>query len=81
LRTLADEPRGDSRIASPQQPSRSREIGFRAITEIKLFQPKGLRYVGPLPAEVRNHTSYVAGVMAGARSGCRGRVRALPYDA
>jgi molybdate transport system substrate-binding protein len=44
------------------------EIGFGAITEIKLFEPKGLKLVGPLPAQVQNHTLYAAGVMAEARS-------------
>jgi len=37
-----------------------REIGFGAITEIVLFKDQGLRLVGPLPAEVQNHTSYLA---------------------
>ena len=36
------------------------EIGFGAITEIVLFKDQGLRLVGPLPAEVQNHTSYLA---------------------
>src|SRR2546423_1565036 len=36
------------------------EIGFGAITEIKLFEAKGLKLVGPLPAEVQNYTSYSA---------------------
>ncbi|HML12643.1 MAG TPA: substrate-binding domain-containing protein [Xanthobacteraceae bacterium] len=42
------------------------EIGFGAITEIKLFEPKGLKLVGPLPAEVQNYTSYAAALMTGA---------------
>lgn len=41
------------------------EIGFGAITEIKLYESKGLKYVGPLPAEVQNYTSYDAAMMAG----------------
>jgi molybdate transport system substrate-binding protein len=44
------------------------EIGFGAITEIKLFEPKGLKLVGPLPAEVQNYTTYAAALMTGARS-------------
>ena len=44
------------------------EIGFGAITEIKLFEPKGLRLVGPLPEQVQNSTAYAAGVMAEAPS-------------
>lgn len=44
------------------------EIGFGAITEIKAFEPKGLRLVGPLPADVQNYTSYEAARMTGATS-------------
>jgi molybdate transport system substrate-binding protein len=44
------------------------EIAFGAITEIKAFEPKGLRFVGPLPAEVQNYTTYEAAPMAGAPS-------------
>mgnify|MGYP001271573712 CR=1 FL=1 len=39
------------------------EIGFGAITEIRLLEPKGLKYVGPLPAQIQNYTSYSAGVL------------------
>ncbi|MEO7403317.1 MAG: substrate-binding domain-containing protein [Burkholderiales bacterium] len=42
------------------------EIGFGAITEIKLFEPKGVRCIGPLPAEAQNYTNYSAGMMTGA---------------
>lgn len=42
------------------------QIGFGAITEIKMYVPKGLQLVGPLPAEVQNYTSYQAVVMTGA---------------
>jgi len=45
---------------------RGNEIGFGAITEIRLFEPKGLKYVGPLPAQVQNSTAYAAGVMSDA---------------
>lgn len=44
------------------------EIGFGAITEIRSFEPKGLKFVGPLPAEVQNYTSYDAVLMTGATS-------------
>jgi molybdate transport system substrate-binding protein len=44
------------------------EIGFGAITEIKLYTAKGLKLVGPLPAEVQNYTSYDAALMSGAPS-------------
>jgi molybdate transport system substrate-binding protein len=42
------------------------EIGFGAITEIKMYEPKGLKLIGPLPADVQNYTSYEAVVMSGA---------------
>ncbi|MBA4423948.1 MAG: hypothetical protein C0390_12775 [Syntrophus sp. (in: bacteria)] len=44
------------------------EIGFGAITEIRLYEAKGLRLVGPLPAEVQNYTNYEAVLMTGAAS-------------
>jgi len=42
------------------------EIGFGAITEIKLFEPKGAKLVGPLPADVQNYTTYGAALLANA---------------
>jgi len=42
------------------------EIGFGPITEIKLYEAKGLKLVGPLPAEIQNYTSYEAVLMTGA---------------
>jgi molybdate transport system substrate-binding protein len=45
------------------------QIGFGAITEIRMYVPKGLQLVGPLPAEVQNYTSYEAAVMNGAVAG------------
>lgn len=42
------------------------EIGFGAITEIKLYTGKGLSFVGPLPPEVQNYTRYDAALMRGA---------------
>jgi molybdate transport system substrate-binding protein len=42
------------------------EIGFGPITEIKQYVPKGLKLVGPLPADAQNYTSYDAAVMTGA---------------
>jgi molybdate transport system substrate-binding protein len=44
------------------------EIGFGAITEIKAYEPKGVRLVGPLPANVQNYTSYDAVMMTGTTS-------------
>lgn len=40
------------------------EFGFGAATEIVLFKEKGLRLLGPLPADVQNYTSYAATVHA-----------------
>lgn len=45
------------------------EIGFGAITEILLYQGKGLRFVGPVPAEVQNYTSYTSYTAAPLASG------------
>jgi len=42
-----------------------REIGFGPISEILLHKDKGLRYIGPLPAEIQNYTSYTAALMSG----------------
>jgi molybdate transport system substrate-binding protein len=39
---------------------RGREIGFAAMTEILLYQGKGLQLVGPMPAELQNYTDYTA---------------------
>lgn len=44
---------------------KGKEIGFAPITEILLYQQKGLLLVGPLPADVQNYTSYVAAAMTG----------------
>jgi molybdate transport system substrate-binding protein len=43
---------------------KGREIGFGAMTEILLYQGKGLKLVGPLPPEVQNYTSYTAAPLA-----------------
>jgi molybdate transport system substrate-binding protein len=43
-----------------------REVGIGAITEIREYEPKGLTFVGPLPGELQNYTSYVAGVVTAA---------------
>jgi molybdate transport system substrate-binding protein len=42
------------------------EIGFAAITEIRQFEPKGLKLVGPLPEQVQNSTPYSAAVVTDA---------------
>jgi molybdate transport system substrate-binding protein len=41
------------------------EIAIGAITEILLDTQKGLRFIGPVPAEVQNYTSYIAAPMSG----------------
>lgn len=45
---------------------KGRELGFAPMTEIMLYKEKGLRFVGPLPAEVQQHNTYVASTMRGA---------------
>jgi molybdate transport system substrate-binding protein len=42
------------------------DVGFGPMTEILEYRDEGLRLVGPLPAEVRHHTAYVAAGMTGA---------------
>jgi molybdate transport system substrate-binding protein len=49
------------------------EMGFGAITEIRMYEKKGLSYVGPLPADVQNYTSYEAAVMSTARNSAAAR--------
>src|SRR5215813_7830627 len=44
------------------------ELGFGAITEIKLFEPKGLKLVVPLPPDIQNYTSYGAALISNAPS-------------
>jgi len=39
------------------------EIGFAASTLIRQFEPRGLKYVGPLPQQIQHRTAYVAGLM------------------
>ena len=43
---------------------KGREIGFGAMTEILLYQGKGLKLVGPVPADVQNYTAYTAAPLA-----------------
>jgi molybdate transport system substrate-binding protein len=45
---------------------KGREIGFAPMTEIMMYKDKGLRFVGPLPAEVQRANAYVASPMRGA---------------
>ena len=39
------------------------DVAVGQITEIRLYRDKGLRLVGPLPADVQNFTSYAAAPM------------------
>jgi molybdate transport system substrate-binding protein len=39
------------------------EIGFATIPEIRLFEGKGLRFVGPLPEQIQSTITYSAAVM------------------
>lgn len=43
--------------------SRRNELGFTMTSEIRLFEERGARLLGPLPAEIQRLTTYVAGVM------------------
>lgn len=52
---------------------KGKEIGFGAITEILLYKEKGLRFIGPLPADVQNYTSYTAVPMAASANAERAR--------
>jgi molybdate transport system substrate-binding protein len=45
---------------------KGREIGFAPMTEIMLYKEKGLRFAGPLPAEIQQYNAYVASPMRGA---------------
>lgn len=47
---------------------KGKEVGFGPITEILQYREKGLRLVGPLPAEIQNYTSYTAAVMSAGTS-------------
>ena len=54
-----------------------REIGLGAVTEILLVRDKGLQFVGPLPAELQNYTSYVAAAAPGRPADVAEAARAL----
>jgi len=45
---------------------KGKEIGFGPVTEILLQRDKGLKLVGPLPADIQNYTAYAAAPMASA---------------
>jgi molybdate transport system substrate-binding protein len=43
-----------------------KEFGFGGITDILLYRDRGLRLVGPLPAEIQNYANYSGAVIAAA---------------
>jgi molybdate transport system substrate-binding protein len=45
---------------------KGKEIGFSPVTEILLHRDRGLRLVGPLPADIQNYTAYGAAPMTAA---------------
>ena len=45
---------------------KGKEIGFGPVTEILLHREKGLKLVGPLPADIQNYTAYAAAPMSAA---------------
>jgi molybdate transport system substrate-binding protein len=59
---------GGTEVMSHLSKGKGNEIGFGAITEIKAYESKGVRFVGPLPADAQNYTRYEAAVMSAARS-------------
>jgi molybdate transport system substrate-binding protein len=44
----------------------AKEFGFGGITDILLYRERGLRLVGPLPAEIQNYANYSAAVISAA---------------
>jgi molybdate transport system substrate-binding protein len=46
----------------------AKEIGFGQITAIRLYAGRGVKWVGPLPPEIGNTTTYAAGVLAGTKT-------------
>jgi len=44
------------------------EIGFSPVPEIKQSEQKGVKLVGPLPADIQNYTTYGAAALTGATS-------------
>jgi molybdate transport system substrate-binding protein len=59
--------------------SGDRDIGFGGIPEIRRWQAKGVRYVGPLPDDIQNYTTYLAALATnpGNREGARAFIEML----
>jgi len=53
----------DSQVLEHVLGGKSMEIGFATIPEIRQFESKGLKLVGPLPEQIQFTTAYSAGVM------------------
>ena len=60
---------------------RGNEVGFAPITEIMPYTKKGLRYVGPLPAEVQQRNAYVASAGSGSAQAASDLLRFLATPA
>jgi molybdate transport system substrate-binding protein len=69
LRTKTTRYSGMGQVVEHLMGGKGNEIGFGTITEIRQFEPKGLRLVGPLPEQVQNSTAYSAAVMTDAPEG------------
>ena len=51
----------------PHYQGKGNEIGFGLISEIKPYETKGVRMVGPLPDPVQTYINYEAIVSAGSK--------------
>jgi molybdate transport system substrate-binding protein len=49
------------------------DIGFGLISEIKPYEEKGVRFVGPLPPNLQNYTNYEAVISTRSSVGDEGR--------
>jgi molybdate transport system substrate-binding protein len=62
-------PADGARVMEQVSAGSGNEIGFGALTEIALYRGKGVRLVGPLPAELQNYTSYGAAATSPSEAG------------
>lgn len=67
------------RIAS----SRANDIGFTMVSEIRMFEDRGVVLAGMLPAAIQNYTTYTAAVLTGSpnRTAAQAFVRHLTTPA
>src|SRR5262249_25319284 len=54
---------GPSQVLEHIVGGKGMEIGFATIPEIKQFEGKGVKLLGPLPEQIQSSTAYSAGVM------------------